>query len=183
MVPLAMLFASHDADASASGIIWPRKSCCNSLQSSWAKKFNGAIYNAVCMMWHWQWCQWHHVMPMAAVSHDQKSHVAPHFDYLDARNIVVLLTMLMALYDASISGNGMTWPEKSCCSSFQSSWPNKCKVAIDTDISIYCCLCQCQWQHMTKKSCCSSFQSFWHNEWNSTIDNVIRIMWHWHQWQ
>ena len=33
IMPSTMLFASHDADASASGIIWPIKSCCTSLLS------------------------------------------------------------------------------------------------------------------------------------------------------
>ena len=40
------------------------------------------------------------LMPMA--SHDQKSHVALHFDHLDLRNAMVLLTMLSTSHDADI---------------------------------------------------------------------------------
>ena len=47
-------------------------------------------------------------MVMANVSYAQKCYVTPHFDYLDVRNVVIPLTMLMASCDASISANGMT---------------------------------------------------------------------------
>ena len=43
----------------------------------------------------------------AIVSHDQKGHVT-HFDCLDVRNILVTLTVGMALCDVNISANGMT---------------------------------------------------------------------------
>ena len=46
-------------------------------------------------------------MAMAIVSNDKKCHVAPHFDCLNVRNVVVPLTMLMALSDANISAIGM----------------------------------------------------------------------------
>ena len=55
------------------------------------------------------WYQRHHVIPMAMAteSSDLKSHVAPQFDCLDERDIVVHFAMLMASYDA-IRANGMT---------------------------------------------------------------------------
>ena len=48
---------------------------------------------------HWWWC-WQHVMPMPAplVSHDQKSHVAPHFNCLNLRNVMVSTTSVLASY-------------------------------------------------------------------------------------
>ena len=124
-------------------------------------------------MWHWHWCQQHHVTPTSVALHDAsgngnyvtdpKSHVALNFDCLDIRNIVVPLTKLMASYDA-ISANGMTWPENSCDTSCQSSLHNQCNGIINNAISITCCLCHCQWQWQftTKRSCYTSFQSFWH---------------------
>ena len=54
-------------------------------------------------------------------SHDQKSPVAPHSDYLDPRNVLVPLMMLLALYNVDASTNSVTWPETSCCISFQLS--------------------------------------------------------------
>ena len=183
-VTLTMLFASHDADANGNCTIWLNKSCCTSLLLSWRKKYNGAIYDAVSIILHWH--QLHHVTtpPMAACDANgngnyvtwPKGHAAPHFDCLDVWNVVVPLTMLMASCDA-ISANSIAWPEKSCCTSFQSSWPKKCNGAIDNSINITCCLHQCQWQHMTKKSCYTSFQSFWDN---GGIDDVLSIMWHLH---
>ena len=45
------------------------------------------------MQWCYWWYHWHHVTLMLApmVLHDQKSHVAHHFDHLDLRNAVVPL--------------------------------------------------------------------------------------------
>ena len=42
-------------------------------------------------------CYWHHVMTVLAPveSHNQKSNVAPHFDYLDLRNAMVLFSILL----------------------------------------------------------------------------------------
>ena len=62
------------------------------------------------------------LVPMA--SHGQKSHVVPHFDYLDLRNAIVPLTM-PSVYHAA-SANGITWPIKSCCTSFWLSWSKEC---------------------------------------------------------
>ena len=49
-------------------------------------------------------------MPMSTeiLFHDEKSHVAPHFDCFDVRNIVVPLMVLMPSHDANISPNDMT---------------------------------------------------------------------------
>ena len=108
------------------------------------------------MQWfHW-WCCWHHMMsvlrPMAL--HDQRSHVALHFNCLDLWNAVVSWMSAPCDDDASTSGitwptkswcmtkecsgviddagaNGITWPKKSCCISFWLSWPKKYNGAID----------------------------------------------------
>ena len=122
-------------------------------------------------------------MAMEIVSHDQKCHITPLFDCLDVRNVVVPLTVLVASCDANMSANVMIWLEKSGCTSFQSSWLNKCSGTIGNAISITCCLCQYQWQYMTRKSWCTSFQALWQMEWNDATDDVISIMWHWHQHQ
>ena len=41
-------------------------------------------------------------------SHDQKSHVAPHFDHLDLGNAMLPLTMSLASCDVSTGTNGVT---------------------------------------------------------------------------
>ena len=45
-------------------------------------------------------------MPVA--SHDQKSHVVPHFEYRYLRNMMVPLMIPSALCDADTGGNGVT---------------------------------------------------------------------------
>ena len=54
------------------------------------------------------------MMPMPApnISHDQKSHVAPHFSYLDQTNLVVVLMMQLASHDAD-AGASVTICQKS----------------------------------------------------------------------
>ena len=100
VVPLIMLWASHDADAGANGITWSTKSCWISFWSSSYNKWNGTSDNTVDIMWHqhqyqccymtkiilpcisiilanqmqwchW-WCHWHHMMLMPMASHDLK---------------------------------------------------------------------------------------------------------------
>ena len=46
-------------------------------------------------------------MPVPMVSHDLKSYVVFHFDYLDIMNAVVPLMMPCALFDADTSANGI----------------------------------------------------------------------------
>ena len=85
----------------------------------------------------------------------------------------------MASCDANISTNGMTWPETSCFTSVQSSWPNKCNDAID---SIACCLYKSQWQHLIK---CKVAPHFNHIDKRNGM--VPSMMWpvscDWHQCQ
>ena len=47
-------------------------------------------------------------MPTLMVSHDEKNHVAPHFNCLDLRNAMVPLTTLLASCDTTTGGNGVT---------------------------------------------------------------------------
>ena len=88
VVPLTVLLAS--GGTSANGVTWPQKSCCNSFISSLPEKCNGIIDYIVNITWY---------QPMA--SHDQKSHVAPHYSHLDLRNAMVPLTMLSTAHDAN----------------------------------------------------------------------------------
>ena len=49
-VSLVLLLISHDADVGTNGIAWPNKSYCTLFQSSWPKKWNVAIDDAVGTM-------------------------------------------------------------------------------------------------------------------------------------
>ena len=90
-------------------------------------------------MWHWYWSQWHNVTqtPMAAYDSNAsgycvtwpESHVTSNFECFDLKNIFVTLRILIASNDANPSANGMTWQEKSCCTSLLSSWPKECNDA------------------------------------------------------
>ena len=89
--------ASFDASARRSGAILLKKSCSISSWLPWAKECDGAIDDIIGITWHQTHCQWHHIT---------KSHVAPHFEYLDLRNVIP-----WASHDADIGTNGVTWPK------------------------------------------------------------------------
>ena len=80
------------------------------------------------------------LVPM--VSLDQKSHATCHFDHLDCRNSIVLLTMPSTWHNADTNTNaigimlsqygahGITWHRESCCTSFQLSQLRKAVVPL-----------------------------------------------------
>ena len=130
VVPLMMLLAAHDTNASLNGITWP--------ECHVAPHFNCfGLRNTVA------------ILTMTVVScdaktcangmHDQKSHVSPQFDNLDPRNVMVLLTMQSVSCDTASCVNGVFWSEKSYCTSFWSSWPRECNGVIYAVISITWC--------------------------------------------
>ena len=51
-------------------------------------------------------------MLVSNVSHDQKGHVALHFDHLDIRNSVVPITMLFASHENDAKANGRFCKER-----------------------------------------------------------------------
>ena len=61
MLPLTIPSVSHDADTSANYITCWKESCCTSFHLFWPKECNGAIYDAISIVWCWCWCQWHHM--------------------------------------------------------------------------------------------------------------------------
>ena len=124
MVMLGMLAASCDDNTSANAMAWQEMSCCISFLSSWPKAWNDAIE----LKWHWHWHQW--------TLHDHKGHLVCHFDHLDIRNVMVLLTMPSASCDADAGANGVTLPKRSCCTSFYSSWPKECNGIINNAVCI-----------------------------------------------
>ena len=105
---------------------------------------------SVIIIWGMQWshcsCFWYHLMltPMPVASQDgdtdvngvrwPKFHAAPHFDHLDLRKSVMPLTMSLASCDTN--SNCVKWPKKSCCMSFQSSWPKECMLVLIMPVPI-----------------------------------------------
>ena len=104
MVPLS----SPDADVS--GITWPKSHVVSHFDDH-------DVTNAMVSMTTLT------IVPMA--SHDQKCYVVPCFSHFDQMNKMVLLTLPLASHNADASANCIKWVKKSCCTSFQSSWPNK----------------------------------------------------------
>ena len=204
---------SESYDVEASGVAWPKKSCCTSFWSSWPKEMVFASYNtdasANGIIWPRKSCC------SSLLSSSPK-------------NVMMPFIMLYASCETDTDPNGIIWHQhqwhhvmpmalgivaydqkKSCCSSFWLSWckecggsfekadgimrcqhqfqwnnmTRQCNGAIDSAISITCYLCQSQWQQMTKRSCCISFQPFWCKKWNGAIDDAISILWHWHKCQ
>ena len=79
-----------------------------------------------------------------------KCDVASHFNHLDLTNGMVPLMTLLASCNSDTSISGITWSKMSCCTLFESSWPNECIHAIDNTIGITCYWCQSQQYQMTE---------------------------------
>ena len=56
--------------------------------------------------------------PVPMSSHDQRGHVANHFDCLDLMNAMVPLMMPSVSCDANASVNGVRWPKSNVSTSF-----------------------------------------------------------------
>ena len=69
-----------------------------------------------------------------SASHNQKHHVAPHFNCLDLRNTMVPLMMPLILCDSG--GNGVRLPKETWYISFQLSFPKETNDAIYDAIGI-----------------------------------------------
>ena len=89
------------------------------------------------------------MMLVAMKSHDQKSHIVPHFDYPELRNAMLPLMMLFTSCDITVSANGITWPKKSHCTSFQLPSFREFNGVIEMLLVMWC-HCWCQWHYMTK---------------------------------
>ena len=104
-----------------------------------------------------QRCHWchhqHYVIPMAMLMalHDQRGHVAPHFNCLDLRNSILLVKMPLASCDTDADTNSITWPKKSFCISDWLSEYKECNGTIANTVSIMWCWCWYQWHHITTK--------------------------------
>ena len=86
---------------------------------------------------------------------------------------MVPLMTLWASCDINASASSITWPKKSCCTTYWSSWPAECNGTIDDAVGIM--WCQCQWQHMTKESHVTSH--FYHLDLRNRIVSLM-ILWH-----
>ena len=75
-------------------------------------------------------------MPGSTASHNQKSHVAPHFDHLDLMNAMVLFTMPSAWHDVDTSVNCISW-----------SMLHLVLIILTLQMQWSCW--QCHWYHLT----------------------------------
>ena len=58
-------------------------------------------------------------------------------------NVVVPFSISLTSHDTNTVISGVTWSKESCCTLFQSSWPNKCNGAIGNAISVTRCQHTC----------------------------------------
>ena len=158
-MPLTVALVSCDADANV--ITWTKKSC-TSFLSSWPKECNGTINDAIGIMWY----------TSARGITSPKMHVAHHFNCLDIRNVMVPLTIPSASCDPGADAYGVTWPKKSCCTSFWFS----CLVSLDLRNAFVPLMMSLVSHDQKKKSCSMLFQSSWPNKQNHSIDNAVSSM-------
>ena len=119
MVPLMMLLALCDVDASANGINYQSHVMLHLISISWPKECNGTIFDGICIMWCKYQCQ-------CCIS--------------------FWLSWLMKCRSANDDTTGIRWcwfwchwhhmTKKSCYISFWSPWPNKWNGAIDETVGI-----------------------------------------------
>ena len=145
LVPLMMLLASCDTNASAKGFKVPKKSSCTSYWLPRHKKCNGTFDYTISI----KWCQ---LVPM--VSYKEKSHGAPHLNPLDFWNAMVAMMMLstshaadtyaMASYDTNINANGIMW-----CPNI--TWQKSNVVTHFNCLNLRSVRCHwwCCWHHLT----------------------------------
>ena len=97
---------------------------------------------------------WYHVLLMPMELHDQKSHIVPHFNHLDVRDAMMPLMVPSGSPDANASANGITWPKRSCCTSFHHLDLGNVIVP-EASCDAYASANDITWQ---RKSCYTSFQ-------------------------
>ena len=90
-----MLLASCDADASTCDM--SKEVILHLMLIVLTKEINGAIEKSI----------WYQVTHVTMASHDEKHHIAPHFNCLDLGNSVVQLMMPSASCDAHTGTDGI----------------------------------------------------------------------------
>ena len=150
MVPLMILLASCDSDGSTNGVTWPKKTCCTFFDHLYVMdamvpfmmllaSFDGDTN----IMWCWCQHQWCHMT----------KNVNLHLIWCKGS-----IECLLVTHEADVDTNGMTWPKKSCCTSFQQPFYLRNSVvsltmllvSCDGNASILWHWGWYQWHHMTK---------------------------------
>ena len=152
-------------------IIWPKRSCFMSFQSPRSKEFSGAIYDAIGIIYCWYWCQ---------CCRMTKSNVAPHFDHLDLKNSVVPFMIPLASCDADTNASGVTWQKSRVAPHFGHLGLRNSMASLTVQPTS----CDADANNIRqKRSCCISFQSSWLKACSGTIYDVVGITWCWRQCQ
>ena len=144
---LMMLLASCDTDTSINGITWLQMLCCTSFWISWLKIVLVKL-----------------TMSLASHNADVDGSSIKTKKIMSHLIKMVLLMTLLASCNTDTSVNGITWPEKLCCTWFQLSCNNAYSGAIDNAFGIIIMLMPVPTVKCMKRSCYILFQSFWTNK-------------------
>ena len=111
MVPMTVPLASHDDITIANDVTWPKSHTALHLDHldlrneivplTLSSACHDADSNGITRH------QWHHVMLIPMASRDQKCYVVPHFSFVNQRNTVMPLMVLLALCNSDASVNGI----------------------------------------------------------------------------
>ena len=102
MVPL-MIWGHHVTQMSVWLASNDQKSCCTSFWLSWPQECSGTIDDTTGII----------SMLMSMMSHDKRSHVAPHFDHCDLRKAVMSL-MRLSTSQCWHQCSGIAWHQLQC---------------------------------------------------------------------
>ena len=132
---------------------------------------------------HWQhvspcWCNCgidnhqHHIIPMPNASHNQKSHVAPHFNHLDLMNAAVLL----ASQDTDMGANCVH--DENYAVALHSDHLDLRNAMVPLVILSAPCYAYTRASGVTwqKLLCCTSFLSSWPKEYDGAIDRAAVLV-------
>ena len=191
---------------------WPQKHTIW-FRSSLPNKWNCSIDDTVGIIWYWGQHQGHYMIKHYA------AHCCNHLDLMRTVVLmirplawhdadasvkwlkkscciisVILNWQIQWCYwwwssvscDANI---GITWPKKSFCAMFQSSWPNKHNGAIENAISTMWCWHWCQQHHLSRRvkwhlvSIVSTKWTKWYHVWSQHHMTAVLVPLVSHNWK
>ena len=164
MVALVMLLASRDTVTNINGIEWAKDHAAPHLK---CLDLRNAV--APCLMLLTS-CN---ANTSASGIICPKSHVSPHFHQLG------LIFNSFGIMWCQYWWQYITWPKRSCGTSFWSSWAKNCSCAIDNGISSHDANASIKYIIWQKKSCCTSFRLSWLSKYSDASNNANGFTWCW----
>ena len=136
------------------------------------------VWKKVAVLWcFWLACavMWDLHVDCFIWSHEPKHYVVFNFNHLDPRNAMVPLMIMLVSCNASGSTSGVTWPKKSCCTSFHCLGLWKALMQLTTALASCGTTIDSNGISDQKSHVTPYFDCHWPKECNYAIDDTIGI--------